>query len=194
MSFLSDTEISALGFESTGRNVKISNKASIYCAEKIVLGDNVRIDDFCILSAGAGGIYMGSFIHIAAYSSLIGRERIQLMDFSGLSSRVSVYSSSDKYTGNWMTNPTVPEDFTGVQHKPVIIGRHVIIGPGSVILPGAILEDGVAVGALSLVRGRCREFGLYSGIPAKRISERKRNLLELEKKLLASIEGKGMPS
>lgn len=194
MSFLSDTEISGLGFESTGRNVKISNKASIYGAEKILLGDNVRIDDFCVLSAGTGGIYIGSFIHIAAYSSLIGRERIQLMDFSGLSSRVSVYSSSDDYTGNWMTNPTVPEDFTRVKHKPVIIGRHAIIGVGSVILPGAILEVGVAVGALSLVRGRCHEFGLYSGIPAKRVSERKRNLLELEKKLLASIEGKGIPS
>jgi acetyltransferase-like isoleucine patch superfamily enzyme len=191
MSFMSDKELSDLGFKSIGENVKISHKASIYGADKISLGNNVRIDDFCILSAGQDGISLGSFIHIAAYSSIIGKARIEFKDFSGLSARVSVYSSSDDYTGRWMTNPTVPEDFTGVKHAPVIIGKHVIVGAGSVILPGAILEEGVAVGALSLVKGRCLEFGVYVGSPANRVAERKRSLLELEKKLLASIEGKG---
>jgi acetyltransferase-like isoleucine patch superfamily enzyme len=92
MSFLSDKELSDLSFESIGENVKISHKASIYGAEKISLGNNVRIDDFCILSAGQDGILIGSFIHIAAYSSIIGKARIELKDFSGLSARVSVYS------------------------------------------------------------------------------------------------------
>ena len=49
----------------------------------------------------------------------------------------------------------------GVKHAAVTLGRHVIVGAGSVILPGAALEDGVAVGALSLISGRCREFGVY---------------------------------
>ena len=57
------------------------------------------------------------------------------------------------------------------------IGQHAIVGAGSVILPGATLEDGVAVGALSLIKWACREFGVYFGAPAKRVSERKRNLL-----------------
>lgn len=191
MSFLSDTELEALGFVSIGENVKISHKASIYGAEKISIGNNVRIDDFCILSAGVGGISIGSFIHIAAYSSIIGRARVELKDFCNLSSRVSVYSSSDDFTGKRMTNPTVPEDFTGVEHASVNIGRHVIIGAGSVILPGATLEDGVAVGALSLIKGHCHEFGVYLGVPAKRVAGRKRSLLVLEEKFLASIEGKG---
>jgi len=43
------------------------------------------------------------------------------------------------------------------------------------------LEEGVAVGALSLIRKNCEAFGIYSGAPAKRISERKRDLLELKK-------------
>ena len=42
---------------------------------------------------------------------------------------------------------------------------------------------GVAVGALSLIRKDCQFFGIYMGIPAKRIGERKRDLLELEKRL-----------
>ena len=85
-----------------------------------------------------------------------------------------------------MTNPTIPSQYTNVQHAPVILGRHVIVGSGTVILPGSILEDGVAVGALSLIKGCCREFGIYSGIPAKRISERKKNLLDLEGRFMSS--------
>jgi dTDP-4-amino-4,6-dideoxy-D-glucose acyltransferase len=191
MSFLSDAELFDLGFAALGENVKISRKASIYGAGQISIGNNVRVDDFCILSAGVGGIWLGSFIHIAAYSSLIGKERIELRDFSGLSARVLVYSSSDDYSGRWMTNPTVPDEFTGVKHAPVTLGRHVIIGAGAVILPGTILEDGVAVGALSLINGRCHEFGVYFGAPARRVSERKRNLLSLEGALLTSLREQG---
>lgn len=187
MSFYSSKELAKIGFRALGENVKISRKASIYGAENICIGNNVRIDDFCILSAGSKGISLGSFIHVAAYSSIIGQEKVELSDFSGLSARVSIYSSSDDYSGKWMTNPTISDDFTCVTHAPVFIGRHVIIGAGSVILPGAILEDGVAVGSLSLVKGRCLRFGVYFGSPAKRISGRKENLLELETRFLASL-------
>lgn len=193
MSYLSKNEIEEIGFLSIGDNVKISRKASIYGATRISIGNDVRIDDFCIVSAGAGGIALGSFIHIAAYSSIIGNERIEMMDFSGLSARVSVYSSSDDYSGKWMTNPTIPDDFTNVNHAPVTICKHVIVGAGSIILPGASLEIGVAVGALSLVKGRCKAFGVYFGSPARRIAERKKDILRLESEFLASFisnEGK----
>jgi len=64
-----------------------------------------------------------------------------------------------------MTNPTVDNRFTKVEVNDVCIGKHVIIGSGSVILPGVTLEDGVAVGALSLVKaGNYKKFGIYGGI------------------------------
>lgn len=187
MAYLTVAELDTLGFLSIGQDVKISRRASIYGANRISIGSHVRIDDFCILSAGKDGISIGSFIHVAAYSSLIGQAKIELMDFSNISSRVSIYSSSDDYSGEWMTNPTLPEEYTGIQHLPVYIGRHVIIGAGSVILPGGFLEDGVSIGALSLVKGYCTAFGIYAGIPVKLIGERKKNILDLEKKLMTSI-------
>lgn len=49
-SFLSQKELEEIGFCSYGTNVKISRYARIYSPEKIKIGDNVRIDDFCILS------------------------------------------------------------------------------------------------------------------------------------------------
>ncbi len=186
MGLLSRNQIAEMGFAHVGENAHLSDKASYYNCANIIIGDNVRIDDFCILSAGKGGIAIGNYVHIAAYSCLIGTSRIILHDFCGLSSRVSIYSSSDDYSGTHLTNPTIPEEFTGVQHADVEIEKHSIVGAGSVILPGVTLEIGVAIGALSLVTKKCREFGIYSGVPARRIKERKRDLLLLEQTLLAS--------
>lgn len=184
MPMLDPSAVEALGFARLGRNVKISDRAVFYGASRIVLGDEVRIDDFCVLSAGTGGIQIGSHVHVAVGCSLIGSGRITLSDFSGLSSRVSIYSSSDDYSGSSLTNPTIPEEYRAVTDAEVFLGRHVIVGAGSVILPGAVLEDGVAVGALSLVTKHCAAFGIYAGHPARRVKERSRELLRLEESLL----------
>lgn len=184
MGILTRDQIQELGFAHVGENCRLSDKTSYYNCKHIHIGNNVRIDDFCVLSAGMGGIYIGDYIHIAVYSSLIGAAKITLDDFSNISSRVSIYSSNDDYSGTAMTNPLVPAEFTNVTNADVSVGRHVIIGSGSVVLPGVTLEEGVAVGALSLVTKKCQSFGIYSGVPAKRIKERKRDFLELERKFL----------
>lgn len=186
MAMLSPEAIKLMGFAHVGSNVMISERASIYAPSKISIGDNVRIDDFCVLSAGEGGIQIGNYVHIAVYSSLIGAGKITLSDFCNISSRVSIYSSNDDYSGVKMTNPTVPSQYTGVTHADVFLGKHVIIGSGSIILPGVTLEEGVAVGALSLVNKNCTAFNVYAGCPASQIKERKRDLLKLEQQLIDS--------
>jgi galactoside O-acetyltransferase len=191
MAFLDAATIQDMGFSSVGHDVRISDRASFYNCANIALGDNVRIDDFCILSAGQGGIAIGQHVHIAAYSSLIGAGKITIADFANISSRVSIYSSNDDYSGATMTNPTIPARYTGVSHADVRVGRHVIIGSGSVILPGASLGEGAAVGALSLIQKDCRAFGIYAGTPARFIKERKRDLLELEKQFVSQSRQPG---
>ncbi|RRS10095.1 acyltransferase [Pseudoalteromonas sp. J010] len=177
----SKAELVALGIKAVGDNCLISRKASLFGIERISLGDHVRIDDFCILSAGSGGVSLGNYIHIGAYSSLIGDAAITLADYAGLSARVTIYSSSDDYSGQWMTNPTVDETFTNVTSKPVYLGKHCIIGAGSIILPGVTLNDGVAVGAQSLVTRSVDEFKIVAGSPARFVKSRSRALLDKEK-------------
>jgi dTDP-4-amino-4,6-dideoxy-D-glucose acyltransferase len=186
MAILSRTEIEQMGFASVGENVLISDKASFYNCANIAVGNNVRIDDFCVFSAGVGGIHIGDYVHIGVFASLIGAGKINISDFCNISSRVSVYSSNDDYSGATMTNPMVAAQYTGVTHADVFLGRHVIVGSGSVILPGVTIEEGVAIGALSMVQKSCKAFGIYAGVPAKLVKERKRYLLELEKQFLSS--------
>jgi galactoside O-acetyltransferase len=180
MAWLTDKQIHQLGFACVGSNVRLSDKASYYSCEEIRLGSNIRVDDFCVLSAGLGGIDIGNYIHIAVFSALIGAGNITLSEFCNISSRVSIYSSNDDYSGASMTNPTVPSDFINPQHADVKVGRHVIIGSGSIILPGVSLEEGAAIGALSLVKTNCKTFGIYAGVPAIYIGERRRDVLEME--------------
>lgn len=180
MSFYRQEELNEMGFKFLGKNVLISDKASIYNHKNISISDNVRIDDFCILSAGEDGIDIGKYVHIACYSSLIGKGKITMKDYSGLSSRVSVYSSSDNYDGEYMTNPCLPDNVTNTIHKDVTIGNHVVIGSNSVILPGVTLVDGCSVGAMSLVNKSIDEPYVCAGIPIKKIKLRKPNIFNLE--------------
>jgi galactoside O-acetyltransferase len=181
-------ELAAAGVRH-GADPRVSRKASLHGADRIILGDHVRIDDFCVLSAGAGGIHIGRHVHVAVYTSLIGRGAIRIGDFANLSSRVSVYSSSDDYSGEWMTNPTVPEALTRVHHADVDIGSHAIVGSGSIILPGVRIGVGSAIGALSLVKRDCPEFEVHAGVPANRIGLRSRRCLSLAAQLQTEREG-----
>ena len=183
MAFLTEDQLSRMGFKNLGRNVKISDKASFYKPESISVGDNSRIDDYCVLSAG-NEIIIGRNVHISVFASIIGRGKVRVGDFSALSGRVSIYSSNDDYSGYYMTNPTVDSKYTNVENKDVNIGKHVIVGSGSIILPGITLEDGVSVGSLSLVKENCKGFSIYGGIPARFIKKRSKKLLEKEQKLL----------
>jgi galactoside O-acetyltransferase len=62
--------------------------------------------------------------------------------------------------------------------------KHVIVGAGSIILPNVTLEEGVAVGALSLVSKSFESFNIIAGNPAKILKPRKQNLKTLEWKYL----------
>jgi len=184
MSFLAKNALKKIGFLSYGEDVLISDKASIYNPQKIKIGSHVRIDDFCILSAGEGGIILGDYIHIACYVSLIGKETIQIDDFVGLSSKSAIYSSNDDYSGHYLTGPTVPEKFRNVTHGKVHLKKHVIIGSGTIILPNVTIGEGTAVGALSLVSKNVEEFKIVVGNPFHILRERNRNLKDLESQLM----------
>jgi len=187
-SFYTHSELNKLGFKSLGNNVKISRNAIFYGLSRTIIGNDVRIDDYCIISAGSGGIIIGNYVHIGIFCSLQGDGKITLNDFSGISSRVSLYSSNEDYFGNYLTNPTIPDKFRKLTVKDIYIDKHVIVGSGSIILPGVNLQIGVAIGAMSLVDRNCDSFFIYKGNPLKKIVRRKKNILLLEKTLIQNLK------
>lgn len=184
--FHTERELRSAGFKAVGNDVQVAKNCTIVGLANIELGDNVRIDGYTTISVPEGGhLRIGSYVHIAAYSSLIAGDGIDIGDFAGLSQGVRVYSRSDDYSGKYLTNPTIPAEFTGVKRGAVVIGKHVILGAGAIILPGVHIEEGAAIGALSLVNKSLTGWSVYFGAPARKISARSRELLALESQLLA---------
>ena len=186
MAWLSRKSLKEKGFLYLGENVLISDKASIYNAEEISIGDNSRIDDFCVIS---GKVKIGRNVHIAVYCNVAGGELgIEFGDFSGLAYKCNVFSQSDDYTGLALTNPTVPDEYKFETKNKVTIGRHCIVGANSVIFPGIHMREGSSLGAMSMLTKDTEEWGIYFGIPAKKIRNRKKDLLKFEEKYLLSLK------
>ena len=175
-SFYSKDELRGLGLKSYGDKVLISRKASIYGASNICIGDNVRIDDFCILS---GNITIGSNIHISAYVALYGALGIELNDYSGISPRSTIYSAMDDFSGDYLIGPVHDTILTNVSGGKVVLKKFSQIAPNVIIFPSVIIGEGAVVGAMSLVKSNIPEWTVYAGIPARYIRNRNKNLLYL---------------
>lgn len=177
MAYLSDAELCELNFKHIGGNVKISRDARIYESEKMSIGANVRIDDFCVVS---GKVIIGDFCHITPMCLVAGGEPgVELCDYVTLAYGVKVFSQSDDYSGETMTNSLIANKFKSEIYSKVIIESHSIVGANSVIMPGVILGEGVAVGAASLVVDSLPSWGIYTGSPARIYKKRSKNLLAL---------------
>ena len=184
--FYDETQLRQFGFNQVGDDVRIARNCTIIGLQNISIGNHVRIDSNVVIAAGSGELVIGSHIHIAAgcYLSAVGG--LVLQDFAGLSQGVKIYTATDDYSGETLTNPTVPKQFKNVEVARVVIGKHVIIGAGAVVLPGCEIGEGSSVGALSLVTKSLEPWGVYFGAPVKRLKARSQKLLELEKQLRQS--------
>ena len=89
MTYFSNKKISTLGFKKTGSDIKISEKSSIYNHERIEIGDQSRIDDFCIIS---GKVKIGRNVHITPGCIIAGGDKgIFIEDFVTLSYGVKIF-------------------------------------------------------------------------------------------------------
>lgn len=183
MAFLSPDQIASLGFAAVGHDVLISDRAAVYGAEKMSIGDHVRIDDFCVVS---GRVTIERNVHLSVFCNVAGGgEGIVFEAFSGLSPGCHVFTETDDYTGEGLTNPTVPREFRRESRAAVRLGRHCIVGTNSLVFPGVELAEGCSVGAMSMVTRSTEPWGIYAGVPARRVKDRSRALLEKEALYLA---------
>ncbi len=144
----------------------------------ISIGDNSRIDDFCAVS---GEIYIGSNVHITVHCSITASlSPIFIGDFVGIAAGCHIFSSMDDFSGKTLTNPTVPMKYKEVQHGTVRIDKHSIIGASSVVFPSVTIGEGCAIGAMSLVNKSTDPWGIYVGIPVRKLKDRSKDMIKLE--------------
>lgn len=122
-----------------GLNVKISNPAELMC------GENVHINDDCILSC-LGGLTIGSNTHIAR--------------------RVIIYTQNHNYKGDLL-----PYNNESIK-RPVTIGKNCWIGVGVTICPGTQIGEGAIIGAGTVLYGKIPKLSIVGSSEPKIISHR----------------------
>jgi acetyltransferase-like isoleucine patch superfamily enzyme len=179
-SFLSAQEVESIGFRCTGKNVLISSHACFYNAHLISIGDNVRIDDFCIIN---GQAYIGNHCHIAPQCIISGATKdadVTIHDFCTFAYGVKLFAKSDDYSGVTLTGATVPSIHQRHDCRSIIVGKYSIVGASSVVFPGSYLAEGTAIGAMSLLKGdKTEPWSVYVGVPAYKLKKRQRDMIDL---------------
>jgi acetyltransferase-like isoleucine patch superfamily enzyme len=186
MGYLDEDALNSMGFRYLGRNVLISDKAAIYDCDQISIGDYSRVDDFCVL---AGNITIGQHVHVTVFCNLAGgRAGLTLADFSTLAYGCQVIAQTDDYSGETMTNSTIPSSFKNEKSEHSMVDRFAILGAGSIVLPGVLIGEGVSAGAGTVFTHSADPWGIYVGVPAQRIKERSRNLLGLHARFISQVD------
>ena len=128
---------------SIGAHVKIHPWVKIvHHEDNFSIGDYSQIDDFVFINAGKR-CTIGRFAQICSFVSVIGGGEFVLGDFAGVSAGCRIITGTDDYQGPFMTNSTIPREFTHYTVSHVTIGPHTIIGTNVVIFPGVTVGEGV---------------------------------------------------
>ncbi len=140
----------------TGQHLKILQN----CIFEFNSTANIQIGNDCIFSYGSvlalqGNFTMGNNVMVGEYTS--------------------IRDASHDYTVN-----EIPMTQSKDTVKDITIGNNVWIGRGCIIMPGTLIEDGVVIGANSVVKGQLIKDGIYAGSPAKFIKKRDPSILQTQ--------------
>ena len=113
---------------------------------KIVIGDNCSINPFCVLY-GHGGLVVGDGVRIASHSIFIPANH--------------VFQDKDK-----------PIFEQGETRKGIVVEDDVWIGSRVTVLDGVRISHGCVIGAGAVVTKSTEPYGIYAGVPAKKIGSR----------------------
>lgn len=172
--FYSDEDLRRIGFLEVGKGSKISKKVSFYYPDTITIGDNVRIDDFCILS---GNIIIGNNVHISAGVKMYGSEGIEIEDYAGCSANCTIYSASDDFSGDCMVGAVLPDEVRNVIGGKVIIKKYAQLGANTIVMPNTVVNEGAVTGAMTFVNKDLDPWTINVGIPARVLKKRSNRLL-----------------
>ena len=171
--------------KATGEDVLIYPLARIIRPGAASMGDHVIIDDFVLLDAGVE-CRLGSYIHIASFTSIVGGGRLLMADFTTISSGCRVLTGQDDLSGSALVGPCVPDRFREVDSSFVEMKKHSILGANVVVLPGVTIGEGAAVGAGSLVVKDIEAWTVSAGVPSRTINKRPSEIiLRMERELLS---------
>lgn len=175
--FYTKNELLNFGFKRVGKNVRISNKSSLYSISGSI-DDDTRVDDFVILK---GDFKIGKKVHICSHSSLsaVGGT-IEIEDLCGIGVSNIFYTCSDDMLQSALCGPLVEKKFTKTKNGGIQIQKGAALGGRVTVMPNSMIGKFTAIGIGGLVTGTLDNFSIYMPINnrLKKIAKRNIDLLE----------------
>lgn len=181
-------------FKSVGKNVIFGRNLSLRQPHKISLGDNIIIDDDCLLDAKGidnQGIIMGDYVTLGRLSSLVCKDAdIIIGSRVNIGSTVKIIAankgritigngidigSSSHFSGG-SYDYSRPEVLPSTQRLPtrgITVEDLAWIGAGVIVLDGVTIGEKSIIGAGAVVNKDIPSYSVAVGVPADVI--RKRN-------------------
>lgn len=174
--YYDEDELRSMGYKSVGTDVRVSKTAVIKHPELVSIGNHVAIDPFTYI---ATQMEIGNYIHIATGTAIIGGEKSKLVmeDYSFFAPHCTAVCGTDDYTGEGLGGPTIPTRYRQTTFGTITFKKYSGAGVQVAIMPNVTIGEGTVVGACGLVTKSLDPWGIYIGIPAKRIKDRKRDLI-----------------
>jgi acetyltransferase-like isoleucine patch superfamily enzyme len=174
-----------------GRNVIFGQNVVLRHPHKIRIGDNVVVDDNCLLDAKGEsnrGITIGSGVFIGRNTILSCKNGdIDIADGANIGFNCEVFSASrvsigrDTLLAAYCYLIGGDHDFSDVS-RPVIaqsrrsegvtVGAGAWLGAGAKVLDGVSIGDGAVIGAAAVVRDAVPAGAIAVGVPARVVGQR----------------------
>ncbi len=174
-----------------GRNVVFGQNVVLRHPHKIRIGDNVVIDDNCLVDAKGEtnrGITIGSGVFIGRNTILSCKNGdIDIGDGANVGFNCEIFSASRVTVGrdtliaaycyliggdHVVSDPSMPIIAQERRSAGITVGNEAWIGAGAKILDGVTVGDGAIVGAAALVRDAVPPRAIAVGIPARNVGQR----------------------
>lgn len=148
---------------SFGNNIKIAGFST-----KVNIGNNCSFYKNCIFEFSENSTLIIGNNFVLSYGVIIScNKSIKIGDDVQIGEYTSIRDTTHDYS-----DLGVPIKYNADISKEISIGNNVWIGRGCIILPGTIIEDGVVVGANSIIKGHLKKDNIYAGSPIKHIKNR----------------------
>jgi len=187
--FLNINQLNKINFKKLGKNVLIDSNVIIPEPENVIIGNNVRIDTNCILSASKkGNIIIKNNVHIAPFNLIYcsNNHIIKLENHSGLAAGCKLYGKTELYDGTFLMNPTHNLEDIKIIEGNIILKQFATLGCNSVLFPNSIIPEGTVFGSNSLFNGKKKlnKWCIYTGSPIRFYKKRKQNCILLSEKYI----------
>ena len=134
------------------------------------------------------GAKIGKHVHVYNKAQIWSPKNLVINNYVGIADNVQIYNVEIIKISSFTTVSqgsflcTASHDYNSknfqLYAKPIHLKKNVWIGAQAFIHPGITVEEGIVVGARSVVtKNLKKKWSVYSGFPAKYLSKRKANIV-----------------